>query len=197
MLRRGNQGEAAFRYAGFPRSLRSPRNDKRAGTPAPDVIAFFLLSFRATPRNLGVSRISLRRILHCVQNDNMCGTPAPDVIAFFLLSFRATPRNLGVSRISLRRILHCVQNDNMCGTPAPDVIAFFLLSFRTTPRNLGVSRISLRRISTTMPTHRGLWLSPFAKAVATLVSAFVTHCKQVDSLGIDGMAYGEAVLLFC
>ena len=155
MLRRGNQGEAAFRYAGFPRSLRSPRNDKRAGTPA------------------------------------------PDVIAFFLLSFRATPRNLGVSRISLRRILHCVQNDNMCGTPAPDVIAFFLLSFRTTPRNLGVSRISLRRISTTMPTHRGLWLSPFAKAVATLVSAFVTHCKQVDSLGIDGMAYGEAVLLFC
>ena len=113
MLRRGNQGEAVFRYAGFPRSLRSLRNDKRVGTPAPDVIAFFLLSFRATPRNLGVSRISLRRILHCVQNDNMGGAPAPDVIAFFLLSFRAMPRNLGVSRISLRRILHCVQNDNM------------------------------------------------------------------------------------
>lgn len=113
MLRRGNQGEAAFRYAGFPRSLRSLRNDKRVGTPAPDVIAFFLLSFRATSRNLGASRTSLRRI------------------------------------------------------------------------------------STTMPTHRGLWLSPFAKAVATLVSAFVTHCKQVDSLGMDGMTYGKAVLLFC
>ena len=155
MLRRGNQGEAVFRYAGFPRSLRSLRNDKRVGTPAPDVIAFFLLSFRAMPRNLGVSRISLRRILHCVQNDNMGGAPTPDGIAFFLLSFRATSRNLGVSRISLRRI------------------------------------------PTTMPTHRDLWLSPFAKAVATLVSAFVTRCKQVDSLGIDGMAYGEAVLLFC
>ena len=55
----------------------------------------------------------------------------------------------------------------------------------------------LALLATTMPTHRSLWLSPFAKAVATLVSAFVTHCKQVDSLGIDGMAYGEAVLLFC
>ena len=119
MLRRGNQGEAVFRYAGFPRSLRSLRNDKRVGTPTPDGIAFFLLSFRATPRNLGVSRISLRRIP------------------------------------------------------------------------------MLALLATTMPTHRGLWLSPFAKAVATLVSAFVTHCKQVDSLGIDGMAYGEAVLLFC
>ena len=40
--------------------LHCVQNDNMGGAPTPDGIAFFLLSFRATPRNLGVSRISLR-----------------------------------------------------------------------------------------------------------------------------------------
>ena len=42
-----------------------------------------------------------------------------------------------------------------------------------------------------------LRFSPLKKAVATLISTFANSCKQVASLDIDGMAYGEAVLLFC